>query len=134
MQTFWGKYFILILRERDFLFSVLRHTPLSRITSQPYSKVFYEIGEHIGRDRSPFLHTESFQILDVLRHQQVFNGIEVRRLRWPLHQLAHLATGSINHFFVDFDVCSWLWFCCKIHLQPSFSLLAEATKFLPKMS
>jgi hypothetical protein len=28
--------------------------------------MFYEIGEHIGRDLRPLLHTESFQILDVV--------------------------------------------------------------------
>ena len=40
----------------------------------------------------------------------------------------------INHFFVSFDVCLGLLSCCKIHLRPSYSLLAEATRFLAKMS
>ena len=29
--------------------------------------MFYEIGEHIGSDVRPFLHTEYYQILDILR-------------------------------------------------------------------
>ena len=37
----------------------------------------YEIGEHVGRDLRPFLHTESFQILDIfhlLQWTALFNS------------------------------------------------------------
>ena len=34
---------------------------------EPFSNMFYEIGEHSVRNLRPFLLTESFQILDILR-------------------------------------------------------------------
>lgn len=34
-----------------------------------FSKMLYEIGEHIVRDLRPFLQTEYFQILDIRRLQ-----------------------------------------------------------------
>ena len=47
----------------------------------------YDLGEHVGRDLRPFLHTESFQIFDILHlllwtsplqfKPQVFNGVQV---------------------------------------------------------
>jgi hypothetical protein len=32
----------------------------------PFSQMFYETGEHIGRDFRPFLHTETLKIFDIL--------------------------------------------------------------------
>ena len=41
---------------------------------------------------------------------------------------------SQNHFCVDFEVCLGSLSCWKVHLWPSLSFLAEATRFLAKMS
>lgn len=49
------------------LFSILRHPPLARITAQLFYKTLYQVGEHIGKDLRLFLHTGSFQILNI-RH------------------------------------------------------------------
>ena len=80
------------------LFSVLcAPSPCKDNGTESFSIMFNEIGEHIGRDLRPFLHTESFQILDILRSAlmdcplqlkpQVFNGVQVRRRRWPLQNV-----------------------------------------------
>jgi hypothetical protein len=52
---------------------------------------------------------------------------------WDRHYKM-LILWSINNFFVDFDVCLGLLSCWKIPLRPSCSLLAEASRFLDKMS
>ena len=48
------------------LFNTLASSPCEDNDTEPFSKMFYEIGEHMRRDLRPFLHTESSQILDML--------------------------------------------------------------------
>ena len=83
--------------------------------------MFYEIGEHVRRGLRPFLHSESFQILDIiclLLWTTLFNSNH-RILIWPLH----------NVDFVIVLISAW-GYC----LFGSVSLLAETTRFLAKMS
>ena len=42
-------------------------SPCEDNSTEPFSQMFYEIEKHTERDLRPFLHTESFQILDILR-------------------------------------------------------------------
>ena len=49
------------------VFSTPAPYPCEDNDTEPFSKIFYDIEEHIGRDLRPFCHTESFQILDILR-------------------------------------------------------------------
>lgn len=37
------------------LFSIVYRPPLVRIDTEPFAKMHYEIGEHVGRDLRPFL-------------------------------------------------------------------------------
>ena len=59
------------------------------------------------------------------------SSIQTTGLQWGS---SPLILWSINHFYVDFDVCLSLLSCRKIQLWPSVSLLAEVTRFLAKMS
>jgi hypothetical protein len=109
-------------------------SPCEDNNTEPFPKtpVFYDIG-HIWLDLRPFLHTESFQILDILGLHLwsalsiQTTGFQVQRPRWPLQNVDFI--WSINNFFMDFDVCLGLLSCWKIYLRPSFSLLAETTRF-----
>jgi hypothetical protein len=74
-------------------------------------------------------HTPFARIMTLSFFQKCFGEHIGRDLN---HNLSFL--WSINHFFVDIDMCLGLLSCWKIHLQPSFSLLAEATRFLAEMS
>ena len=49
------------------VFNTLAPSPCEDNDTDHFPKMFYEIEEHVRRDLRPFLHTESFQILDILR-------------------------------------------------------------------
>jgi hypothetical protein len=40
--------------------------PFENKETEHFSKIFYEIGEHVGRELRPFLYTESFQVFEIL--------------------------------------------------------------------
>ena len=104
--------------------------------------MFNKVGQHIWRDLGPFLHAEPFKILHILRfalmdcplqfRPHVFD-IGFKSGDWDGH-CKTLILFSQNHFCVDFEVCLGSLSCWKVHLWPSLSFLAEATRFLAKMS
>ena len=70
------------------VFSTPAPSPCEDNETEPSSKMFYVIGEDIGRDLRPFLHTEFFLHLSTaLVNSKVFNGVQVQRLRWLLQNL-----------------------------------------------
>ena len=98
--------------------------------------MFHKVGEHIWRDFRPFLHAKPFKIRHILRFalyisDHVFS-IGFKSRDWNGHRKTFILF-SLNHFCVDFEVCLGSSSSWKVHLPPSLSFLAEATRFLAKM-
>ena len=60
-----------------------------------------------------------------------FNVVQVWRLRWPLQNVDFVVNEP---FLCEFWLVLGLFSYWKIYMWPSFSLLAEANRFLSKMS
>src|SRR4029434_11225777 len=94
-----------------------------------------EVGEHMARDLRPFLHEVYLQILQILMSTLVDS---------PLHLIPQIFSGgwwgdcdghgklfilrSVNHFFVDFEVCFGSLSCWKVQPRPILSFLEGAVR------
>ena len=87
---------------------IVTHLVLSATTSgkdnsmESFPVMFDKVKEHIWRDFGPFLYADPFKILHILGFAlincplqlspQVFDWIEVRRLRWPWQNIDFVVT------------------------------------------
>ena len=99
--------------------------------------MFDEVGEDQGFETiPPYSNTPEPSVLGPHFRTLLFssphrfsNGVSVRGLGWPLRNVYGQRT-----ICVDLEVCFGSLSCRKIQRRPSFSLLAEADRFWPKIS
>ena len=129
-----------------FIWFIYPNLVLSATTSgkdnsmESFPVMFDKVKEHIWRDFGPFLQilSRSFTFLGLRLSTALFNSadrctIGLRSGDWDGHDRT-LILLSQNHCCVDLEVCFGSLSCWKVHIQPSPSPLAEATRLSAKIA